>query len=316
MNHLLEILMLAVLLAPALHAEVLEFDPAPSEAAEIWPDFNITRGGGESDRHGSETDKFHETQVKEVGVTFAIFYTTRSYNVTDVRGFDNTWGSSYLTSFDYWGIGTQASVEYRMRPDWRMNFTPRVDIAYGVLNKPRHHTHELETLPFTRNYRGADDAQRLSLNMRFEFAVRWRYLWFVQDFQAFFAWRRTEIRAYDTDYQDDQLGTLDLIKDRKRVDWDAIYLFGAGTGIGFEWFFLDESYRFVTLVLWRPYANLTYRKAGGFTNGLEFVARSSTFELTNQLGIFFEVSVQLYLPIKHEFSSVYFSQFSVGVRFR
>ena len=290
-------------------------DPKP-QPRDAWPAFEIRRGGSEPARHDSETPKFREVGVKEIGVTWAVFYTTRSYSITDVRGLDNSWSSSWAKSFDFLGLGAQASIEYRFRPEWRMNFTPRVDIAFGIHNQPRHHTHELQVLPFTRNYLGADDQQKMSINLRFEYAVRWRYLWFVQEVQGFFAFRRTEIRAYDTDYQDDQLGTLDRIKDRDRVDWDQFITFGTGTGIGFEWFFLDEAYRIVTLMLWRPFNNVSYRGAGGMTNGLEFILRSSTFEISDQLGIYFEASFQLYLPTNREFSMIYNSQFSLGVRFR
>ncbi len=280
------------------------------------PEFEIKRGGGEESNHGSETSRFHETGIKEFGFTYAIFYTTRSYNVTDIHGFDNQWSTVWLKSFDFWGLGFLTSMEYRFAPEWRLNFTPRADVAYGILNEPRHVEHELQQLPFKRNYRGAYDMQKISLDMRFEFAVRWRYLWFVQDFQAFLAWRRVEIRAYDTNYEDDQLGPLDLIKDRERVDWEHIYMFGAGTGIGFEWFFLDESYRFVTLALWRPYASLSFRDRSALTNGLEMVIRSANFDMTDRMGLYFEISGQLFLPVDRKFNNIFYTKFSIGVRFR
>lgn len=299
-------ILLACLFAPALFA--LDDD---------LPRFEIKRGGGEeSARHRSETSRFRETGVKEFGFTYAVFYTLRSYNVTDIHGLDNQWSSVWVKSFDFWGLGFQTSMEYRFAPDWRINLTPRADVAYGILNEPRHVEHSLQKLPFNRNYRGAYDIQKISVDLRFEFAVRWRYLWFVQDFQAFLAFRRVAIRAYDTDYEDDQLGKLDLIKDRERVDWEHIYMFGAGTGIGFEWFFIDESYRFVTLALWRPYASLSFRDRSGLTNGIELVIRSSNFEITDQLGIYFEISGQAFLPVDHRFNTIYFTKFSVGVRFR
>lgn len=298
------ILMLCML-APALLAQ-----------EEELPRFEIKRGGGEDARHGSETTRFRETGIKDFGFTYAVFYTTRSYNVTDIHGLDNAWSSVYIKSFDFWGLGFQTSMEYRFRPDWYINLTPRVDVAYGILNEPRHVEHELQKLPFKRNYRGAYDMQKLSLDIRFEFAMRWRYLWFVQDFQAFLAWRRVEIRAYDSNYEDDQLGPLDLIKDRERVDWEHLYMFGAGTGIGFEWFFLDESYRFVTLALWRPYANLNFRERSGLTNGFEMILRSANFSISDQIGIYFELSGQLFLPVDRKFNNIYFTKFSIGVRFR
>lgn len=281
-----------------------------------WPRFEITRGGGEDAKHGSETTRFRETGIKEFGFTYAVYYTARSYNVTDIHGLDNQWSTVWIKSFDFWGLGFQTSMEYRFRPDWYINVMPRVDIAYGILNEPRHVEHELKQLPFKRNYRGAYDAQKLSLDIRVEFAMRWRYLWFVHDFQAFLAWRMVKIRAYDSNYEDDQLGPLDVIKDRERTDWEHIYMLGAGTGIGFEWFFLDESYRFVTLMLCRPYTNLSFRERSGNTTGLEMIIRSANFEITDQLGVFFEISGQAFLPVDRKFNTIYFTKFSIGVRFR
>ncbi len=266
--------------------------------------------------HTSETRRFRETGIGEFGVNWAIFSTTRGYNVTDIRGLDHPWSARYMASLDFWGFGGAAIVDYRLTPDWRITTTYRVDAAYGIVNQSRHETHSLQTLPVKRNYRGSYDQQKLSLNLSFEFAARWRYMWIIADFDGLLAFRRIDIRAYDTDFEDNQLGRLDLIKDRKRVDWDHIYKLGAGIGVGFEWFFVDEYARFVTVLMWRPWTWVTYRGASGFTNGLEFIMRSAPFELSNHIGVYFEFSVQMYLPVPREFNQIYYSQFSIGVRFK
>ncbi|MCC6574114.1 MAG: hypothetical protein IT462_10000 [Planctomycetes bacterium] len=266
--------------------------------------------------HGSETDRFREAGIGEFSVQGAFFSHTRTYNVTDIRGFDHPWSGKLLPSADYFGLGGVCIVDYRVSADWRITVTHRADFAYGFLNSPRHESHSLRQLPFSRNYRGAYDQQKLSFNLGVEIAARWRYMWIVHDFDALMAFRRIKIRAYDTDYEDDQLGRLDFIKDRKRTDWDHIFLLGAGVGVGFEWFFIDEGARFVTVLTWRPWTYVSFRDASGFTNGFEFNMRSAPFELTNQIGLYFDFTFQAFLPVDHEFNQIYQMQFSIGLRFK
>ncbi|MCB9895067.1 MAG: hypothetical protein H6839_11505 [Planctomycetes bacterium] len=298
----------AMCLLPGLHAQSDDVKPEDMK-------FDIKRQPYERTLHPNETERFHEVGVGEIGLAWNVFYTARSYNISDIRGVDNSLANNWLYSFDPWGLGVRAHIEYRISNEWRLSFMPRVDGAYGILNTQYPNTHEIEGVPFRRNYRGANDAQKLSLNLEFEFAARWRFLWFVHKFDAWMVFRRRQVRAYDSLYRDPQLGVLGRIKDRERVDWEQAYVVGTATGIGFEFFFLPESTRFSIFALWRPFNNVSFRGKGGLTNGLEVVIRSSDFELTNQFGIFFEASVQMYLPTD-EFNDVYYSQFSVGVKFR
>jgi hypothetical protein len=304
------ILMFLVLLAPAASAQ--------SEDEEIAPEdmrFELRRRPYERTGHPSETDRFREVGVGEVGVAWNVYYTVRSYNISDIKGLDNSLSSNWLFAFDPWGLGLRSHIEYRVSNEWRLSFIPRADVAFGILNSSYTNTHELEDLPFTRNYRGANDAQKLSVNFDFEFAARWRFMWFVGKFNSWMVFRRRVIRANDSSYRDPQLGTLSDIKDRKRVDWDQAYLFGGATGVGFEFFFLPESSRFILMALWRPFNHVSFRQRSGVTHGLEFVVRSADFELTNQIGLFFEIGVQMYLPAR-DFNDIYYTQFSVGVKFR
>jgi len=278
-------------------------------------EFDVKRQPYGRELHPNETPRFREVGVGEFGLAWNVFYTARSYNITDYSGLDNSLGTSWLYSFDPWGLGARAHIEYRVSNEWRLSFGPRADVAYGILNTQYPNTHDLEGLPFDRNYRGANDQQKLSLNLEFEFAARWRYLWFVHKFESWMVFRRREIRAFDSVYRDPQLGTLARIKDRERVDWEQAYVFGTATGIGFEFFFLPESARFILFAMWRPFNNIVFRDKGGLSNGLEIMIRSADFELTNQFGIFFELSIQMYLPTD-EFNDVYYSQFSIGVKFR
>ncbi|MCA8918836.1 MAG: hypothetical protein KDB32_07145 [Planctomycetes bacterium] len=277
--------------------------------------FDITRQPYTRERHPNETKRFQEVGVGEFGLAWNVYYTARSYNISDIRGLDNSLASNWLYSFDPWGVGVRAHIEYRLSNEWRLSFMPRADVAFGILNTQYSNTHEIEGLPFSRNYRGANDAQKLSVNVEFEFAARWRFMWFVHKVSSWMVFRRRVVRAFDSVYRDDQLGTLGRIKDRQRVDWEQAYVFGTATGVGFEFFFLPESTRFILFALWRPFNNVSFRDKGGLTNGLEIMVRSADFELTNQIGIFFEVSVQMYLPTD-EFNDVYYSQLSIGVKFR
>ncbi|MCB9933305.1 MAG: hypothetical protein H6841_07785 [Planctomycetes bacterium] len=277
--------------------------------------FELKRQPHERSLHPNETPRFREVGVGEFGVAWNVFYTARSYNISDISGLDNSLATSWLYSFDPWGLGMRAHIEYRISNEWRLSFGPRADVAYGILNTQYPNTHEIEGLPFSRNYRGANDQQKLSLNLEFEFAARWRFMWFVHKFESWMVFRRREVRAFDSLYRDPQLGALAYIKDRERVEWEQAYVFGTATGVGFEFFFLPESTRFILFALWRPFNNISFRDKGGISNGIELMVRSADFELTNQFGVFFEFSVQMYLPTD-EFNDVYYTQFSIGVKFR
>jgi hypothetical protein len=301
------LLVLAASLPLPLYAQD---QPKPDEM-----EFDIRRQPYPRDLHPNETSRFREIGVGELGFAWNVFYTARSYNISDISGLDESLGTSWLYSFDPWGLGGRFHMEYRVSNEWRLSFMPRADVAFGILNTSHPNTHDIEGLPFDRNYRGANDNQKLSVNLEFEFAARWRFLWFVHKVNAWMVFRRREIRAFDTVYRDPQLGTLGRIKDRDRVDWEQAYVFGTATGIGFEFFFLPEDLRFAVFALWRPFNNVGFRDKGGLTNGLEVVVRSVDFELTNQIGLFFEASLQMYLPTD-EFNDIYYTQFSIGVKFR
>lgn len=266
-------------------------------------------------RHPSETPRYRGTGVGEVGLAYNIFYTARSYNISDIRGLDNSLASSWLYSFDPWGVGGRIHIEWRVSPEWRLSILPRIDVAHGLLNSSYHNTNEIEGLPFTRNYRSANDMQKLSVYAELEFAARWRYMWFITKVGMWSVFRQREVRTNDVRYRDSQLGELGNIRDRTRTEWEQAYVFGAATGIGFEFFFLPESYRFIVMGLWRPFNNVVWREKGGLSNGFEFMIRSADFELTNQVGIFFEMALHLYWPTD-EFNDIYYTQFSIGVKFR
>ncbi|MCA8911422.1 MAG: hypothetical protein KDB82_06940 [Planctomycetes bacterium] len=321
------LLLLALLPAGVLNAQ-------GTGADEHWPRIAMGQASGDKDessademkfelrrqpyaneRHPNETPRYRETEVGGFGLAWNVYYTARSYNITDIRGVDNSLSSNWLYGMDPWGLGARAHIEYRVSNEWRLSFMPRVDAAFGIYNTQYPNTHEINGLPFSRNYRGANDSQKLSLNVEFEFAARWRFMWFVHKFNSWMVFRRRAIRAFDSVYRDDQLGVLGTIKDRHRVDWEQSYLFGTATGVGFEFFFLPESSRFILFALWRPFNNVSFRNKGGITNGLEVVVRSADFELTNQVGIYFEVDIQMYLPTD-EFNDIYYSQFSIGIKFR
>ena len=302
------LLVTAMSLLPSLHAQS---DDAKLDEMK----FEVKREPYPRTLHPNETPRYRATGVGEVGIAWNVFYTARSYNISDIRGADNSLANSWLYSFDPFGLGMRAHIEYRVSNEWRLSFMPKADVGYGFLNTQHTNTHDLEGLPFDRNYRGANDSKKLSMNFQFEFAARWRFLWFVHRFDAWMVFRRTAVRAFDTHYRDPQLGTLARIKDRERVDWDQAYVFGSATGIGFEFFFLPESTRFTVFALWHPFTNVSFRDKGGLTNGVELLVRSSDFELTNQFGIFFEVSVKMYLPTD-EFNDIYYTQFSIGVKFK
>jgi hypothetical protein len=297
---LLILCVLVSLLACGLHSQSDEFDIRRQHPRGIHP---------------SETDRFRAVGLKEWGVAWNVFYTVRSYNVSDIRGLDNSLATSWLHSFDFVGLGTRAHIEYRDTPEWRYSILPRVDVAYGILNNTYHNPHQLEDLPFERNYRGANDMQKLSVRAELELAARWRWLWFVAKFDSWMVFRRREIRAHDSAYRDPQLGTLSRIKDRKRVEWEQAYVFGGATGVGFEFYFMNPETRFILFTLYRPFNSVTFRGGNGITHGMEIMMRSADYEISDVVGLFFEVSMQLYLPTP-EFNDIYYTQFSLGVKFR
>lgn len=265
--------------------------------------------------HPSETDRYAAVGIKEWGLAWNVYYTARSYNITDIRGLDNSLATSWLYSFDFAGLGTRAHIEYKSSPEWRYSILPRVDVAYGTLNSSYHNPHQLEDLPFTRNYRGANDMQKLSVRAEIEFAARWRWLWFVAKFDSWMVFRKRDIRANDSAYRDTQLGTLSPIKDRKRTEWEQAYMFGGATGVGFEFYFMNPDTRFILFTLYRPFNSVTFREGSGITHGFELMMRSADFEISDLVGFFFEASLQFYLPTR-DFNDIYYSQFSFGVKFR
>lgn len=288
------------LCAPVLRAQ------APASPSEV-------ETGRE--RHPSETPMYHELGIGEFGFAAAFFYTARSYNISDIRKLDHSLSTNWLYSFDPWGLGGRVHAEYRVSTEWRLSLVPRADVAFGIVNNSHHETFGFFDLPFTQNYRAAQDAQKLSVNLELEFSARWRWLWFTLKGSSWMAFRRTAIRADRSTYFDTQLGTLDYVKDRERVDWDQAYVYGPSTGVGFEFFFLDEAARFVAFVMARPFNFVQFRDATGVTHGLEVVVRSTDYDITDQAGIYFEASIQMYLPTD-EFNDVYYTQFSLGVRWR
>lgn len=312
---MLRVLTILLLLCAPLCAQTGTSTPKPADTATIDDmEFDIRRPFRET-RHPSETPRYRATGVGEIGLAFNIFYTARSYNISDIGGLDNSLASSWLYSFDPWGLGGRAHIEWRISPEWWLSIMPRTDVAFGILNTSYHNTNEIEGLPFTRNYQSANDMQKLSVNFELEVSARWRYMWFVTKASIWSVFRKRSIRTNDSDHFDSQLGTLGPVKDRKRVEWEQAYVFGAATGIGFEFFFLPEAYRFIVMGLWRPFNTVMWRDKSSVTNGFEFMIRSADFVLTHQVGIFFEMSMQLYLPTDN-FNDIYYTQFSLGIKFK
>lgn len=300
------------LAAPAgLRAQEAPTNPGGPEDLE----FRLRREPPRRGSHPSETPKYRELGIGELGFAFATFLTARSYNISDIRKLDHSLATSWLHSFDPWGLGTRIHAEYRISTEWRFSVIQRADVAFGILNTPHHETFGFHNLPFTQNYPAGNDNQKLSLNLELEFSLRWRWLWFTAKANSWMVFRRTKVRGYRDSFVDDQLGTLDTVKDRNRTDWDNAFVYGASTGIGFDFFFVDESARFIVFAMWRPFNVIRFRDATGISNGLEFVIRSADFDLTNQMGIYFEASAQMYLPTD-EFNDVYYSQLSLGLRWR
>jgi len=303
-------------LALALFApQGLSAQEAPTNPDPDAIKFDINRKPIRRDTHPSETRKYRELGIGELGFAFASFYTARSYNISDIRGLDHSLATSYLYSFDPWGLGGRIHAEYRATNEWRFSLIQRADVAFGILNTPHHETFHFDNLPFSQNYPAANDNLKLSVNLEVEFSARWRWLWFTAKANSWMVFRRTKVRGYRDSFVDNQLGTLDKVNDRVRTDWDNAFVYGASTGIGFDFFFVDEAARFIVFAMWRPFNVIRFRDATGISNGMEFIIRSADFDLTNQLGIYFEVSAQMYLPTD-EFNDVYYSQLSLGLRWR
>jgi hypothetical protein len=304
----LRLILLAVLLAvpSLLYGQV---DESPAQ-----PEFDMRRSHPRP-LHPSETERFREVGLRDWGVAFNFYYTTRSYNISDTRRLKNSLATTWLNSFEIGGLGARVHVEHRLSPEWRMSFLPRADIAYGILNSSYHNEFEFEDLPFKRNLPSANDSQKLSLNLEFEFAMRWRWLWFTAKANSWMVFRKREIRGYTPSFRDPQLGVISDVSNRKRTEWEQAYLFGGATGVGFEFFFLDPQVRFILFTLVRPYNYVQFRGGSGITHGMEIMVRSADFDISNVVGIFFEASFQAYLPTS-DFSNIYYSQFAVGIRFR
>jgi hypothetical protein len=299
------LIMLALLALPCLHAQGLE----PHDI-----DFDI-RAQRPRSLHPSETERFREVGLSEWGLAWNVYYTVRSYNISDIRGLDNSLSTNWLNSFDTFGLGVRAHIEHRHSADWRFSILPRADVAYGILNSSYHNEFEFEDLPFTRNLPSANDSQKLSLNLDLEFAARYRWLWLTAKFNSWMVFRKREIRGYTPSFRDDQLGEISRVSNRKRTEWEQAYLFGAAVGPGFEFFFLDPQSRFIVFTLYRPFNHVEFRGGTGVTHGFEVMVRSADFEISNVAGVFFEASVQAYLPTDH-FNDIYYTQFSIGVKFR
>jgi hypothetical protein len=288
--------------------------PLPLAAqAGADPDLELFRR--DRSTHPSETNMYRELGIGEFGAAFSAFYTARSYNISNIRGLDHSLATSWLYSFDPWGLGFRTHIEYRASTEWRLSLIPRADVAFGILNNSHHETFGFETLPFTQNYPARNDAQKLSLNLELEFSARWRWLWLTAKGSGWMAFRRTHVKSYPATYEDPQLGTLDHVKDRNRVDWDQGYVYGLSTGVGFEFFFVDAAARFIVFLMARPFNTVMFRGDSATTNGAEFVLRSADFELTDHAGIYFEFGLQLFLQTA-EFNDIYYTQFSLGVRWR
>lgn len=304
---------LALLLAAVSPLAAQEAPTRPAGPEDL--DFKLGRGKPGRGPHPSETPKYRELGIGDLGFAFAAFYTARSYNISDIRKLDHSLANSWLHSFDPWGLGARIHAEYRLSNEWYLSLIQRADVAFGLLNTPHHETFSFYELPFTQNYPASNDNQKLSVNLELEFSVRWRWLWFTAKANSWMVFRKTEVRGRRDTFVDGQLGTLDSVKDRKRTDWDNAFVYGASTGVGFDFFFVDESARFIVFAMWRPFNVVRFRDATGITNGLEFIVRSADFDLTDQAGIYFEASAQMYLPTD-EFNDIYYSQFSFGIRWR
>lgn len=279
-------------------------------------EFDVERQPIDRSIHPSETDMFKEVGAGDWGVGWASFFSFHSYNITDIRGLDHSLATNWLNSFDF-GVGARANIEYRMTPDWYMTLMPRVDIGGGLLNYGRHETFELETIDITRNLPSKNDTKKLSVNVEFEVDFRWRFIWFINKFQAFNVFQRRHVRGYVPTFGNSQFGTLDRVKDRDRLEWEQAHIIGGATGIGFEFFFVDPATRFMVYTLARPFTYIEFRDASAFSPlGFEVGVRSTDFELTDEIGLYFDLSVQFYLPLKREFNDIYVSQFSIGVKFR
>ncbi|MDH5642105.1 MAG: hypothetical protein OEY28_12510, partial [Nitrospira sp.] len=141
-------------------------------------------------------------------------------------------------------------------------------------------------------------------------------IWFIAKADTWMSFRKRHIKANDSDYYLPQLGQLDLIEDRDRVEWESAIVYGGATGIGFDLMFMREATRLHLQFLARPYNVIRFRDGQGVSTGFEFVMRTADYELSDQFGLYFEASVQGFLPIDREFNDIYYSQFSIGFRFR
>ena len=302
------IILLLLVLAPFAAAQA-----GTSPEAETGPEdmkFEISK------RHPAETSRYRALNIGDWGVSFSSFYAIHSYNITDIRGLDNSLGSNWMYSMDTFGIGGRLHIEHRLDEEWSLSIIPRVSVAFGMYNVSYHNTFDFPTLPFTSNIRSANDSMKLSIDADLEFAVRWRYLWFVAKLNTWSVFRQRKIEANSKVFRDSQLGALDTVENPEFTAYEQAYVIGAATGVALDFYALNRSTPLMLYLLWLPWNYIDFRGAGGYSNGLELILRSNDFQLTDEFGLYFEGSFQALMQIEREVNDVYFASFAIGIKWR
>jgi hypothetical protein len=266
--------------------------------------------------HPAETERYQALSIGDWGVSFNAFYAMHSYNVTDIRGLDNSLASNWLYAMDPWGLGFRAHIEHRLNEEWSLSIIPRVSVAAGIYNTSYHNTFDFPNLPFTSNIRSANDSFKISIDADIEFAARWRWLWFVGKLNTWSVFRRRYVNANDKVFRDPQLGVLDDVRNPEKIVNEQALIVGGATGVAFDFFTLNGSTPLVFYIMWLPWNYIDFRGAGGFSNGFELILRSSDFHLTNESGLYFEVGFQAIMQIEREVNDVYFATIGLGIRWR
>ncbi len=262
--------------------------------------------------HPSESEKYALTLPGDSSTTFLFNWAPRYINVTDIRGFDDSFTTIFISGMHFLAPRFESIFNYRVNPDWSLSARPSFGASYGIFEFSSHQEFNLQTLPEKVEVPSHFNVQELALDLGTQAGVKYKSYELFMDYRSLFAFRFQRVRASRREYISPGSGFIDNLS--AQVQNRTRKLFVHTWGLGFAWHFGREPWNYRLGLIFRPASVFSYGDKTESLDGFGIDLRAGELRLTDDVGLALGMRWDFWLPSDH-FNNAHYFEISVGVRF-
>ena len=262
--------------------------------------------------HDGETATYREARVGEWAATNVLAWSPRYFNLTENRGFNDSFTTRYLTGVEFMSLRYWRMHDYRVDEDTTLRLTPTLSLGWGAYEHSSNDLFELENLGFGIERPVHYFGHHVSADIGLRFGYRSGNWEPYADWHSLFAWRFQEVRTSDTIYTTPSGGFIDRVDEPIRDVTDAAELHSWGAGIAY--WFGNDPWQYSVFSSIKPFNQASFKGRSVTIHGFDIGMGAYSLRLSDDSALYLGFRWEYWFS-NDEFSTNTTFEFSIGVRF-